>query len=59
MADARTFTLDGQPLDLADFLAVNAESDDVDPAAIDALAVGETITYGGGAAATFILKRES
>ncbi len=51
------FTLDGEPLDLADFIEVNElESEQV--AALLNLQPGETMNFGGGAAASFVLRRE-
>ncbi len=51
------FTLDGKPVDLADFLEVNEfEADQV--ASILNLLPGETMNFGGGAAASFVLRRE-
>jgi len=52
------YTLDGDPVDLDEFLADNAETftgDEV--AAARALRAGEQIVYGGGAWATFVLRR--
>lgn len=54
----KRFTLDGQPVDLDEFLADNLETispEDCD--AIDRLDVGGAITFGGGAGAEFVLKR--
>lgn len=54
------FTLDNEPVDIAEFIAVNLhvlESEDIDR--IAALKVGEEIHYGGGAAALFVLRREA
>jgi hypothetical protein len=54
--DKRRFTLDGEPVDAATFIHENGFAmPDVEQ--INSLGVGETITYGGGAAATFVLKR--
>jgi hypothetical protein len=54
----RRFTLDGKPVVLGEFLADNEafEADDLE--AIDALGVGESISFGGGAAPRFVFKRE-
>lgn len=52
------FTFDGEPLSILTFIEENAETmtaDDI--AAIRALRPGESIIYGGGAAATFTLTR--
>lgn len=54
----RRFTLDGQELDLYAFLVANQDAFETrDIEAIVALEVGEEITYGGGAAATSVLRR--
>jgi hypothetical protein len=54
----KAFTLDGVPVDIAEFVADNAETFEAeDREAIEALRVGEEIVYGGGAAAEFVLKR--
>ncbi len=52
----RAFTLDGVAIDIAVFIEVNdfAASDREE---IGALVVGAEIVYGGGAAATFTLRR--
>lgn len=52
----REFTLDGEPCDLENFIAVNEFSRD-DVQEILALEAGEFIRYGGGAAALFTLRR--
>ncbi len=54
----RNFTLDGEPCDIADFIEVNGLAAP-DREAIGALEVGGEIIYGGGAAATFVLRRVS
>lgn len=60
----RRFTLNSEPCDLLEFLAINL-SPDVEPLTYDeirsifALAPGETLLLGGGAAETFILRREA
>ncbi len=51
------FTLDGEPVNITQFLADNAHDEYVNADDIRALKVGERIVYGGGAAATFILQR--
>jgi hypothetical protein len=54
---SRRFTLDGEPLeDVVRFALENDLPGDVQ-LAIGDLAVGETLLLGGGAAATFTLKR--
>ena len=54
-------TLEGdepEPISLATFLAVNAETlTDDDRAALEALDVGESHTGGGGAAPTWTVRR--
>lgn len=55
----KRFSLDGERVDVAEFIADNAE--DFGPeeiAAIAALAVGESLTFGGGAFGAFVLRRE-
>lgn len=56
---ARVFTLDGEPVDIADFLAANPREDnpEVDPDAILRLKSGGEIKYGGGAAPLTTLRR--
>lgn len=54
----KVFTLDGEPLDLADFVVVN----DLEPEqvnAIGAMEPGDEMTFGGGAGALFVLRRVS
>lgn len=56
----RKFTLDGAPSSIIEFIVFNVECGHFDVADIEEirlLGVGETITYGGGAAATFTLTR--
>ena len=53
----RQFTLDGDEVDILDFLAVNYEDKTVDPREINELKVGQSILYGGGAFAESVLKR--
>lgn len=50
------YTLDGEPVDVDDFLYVNGYGiKDADH--IAAMNIGDEVTYGGGAAATFVLRR--
>jgi hypothetical protein len=57
-ASAAKYTLDGEPVDLDDFLADNAEMfTEHDVAAVRALKVGDEITYGGGAQSVSVLRR--
>jgi hypothetical protein len=57
-ASTAKYTLDGEPVDLDDFLAHNAETfTENDVAAVRALKVGEEISYGGGAQAVSVLRR--
>lgn len=64
MSGAR-YKLDGEPTDLADFLAANTGPDCGEPfdaedlRRIEALQPGEELRFGGGAAATFIFRREA
>ena len=56
----RQFTLDGAPADIVDFIATNVEAECFDFGDIEdirLLDVGQSITYGGGAAASFNLTR--
>lgn len=58
--NARTYTLDGEYLDLPEFIRVNG--DDLEPwvyEAINAMEIGDSIQVGGGAGATFIIARDS
>lgn len=58
----RTFTLDGNPVDVADFIRTNVEAECFDQGDVDeiyALRVEQSIGYGGGAQALSILKRTS
>jgi hypothetical protein len=58
--DRRIFMLDGELVDIREFIAVNLKTeafDEVDVHAIEALPVGGKLVYGGGAAATFVLRR--
>lgn len=50
------YTFDGEPMDLADFLRNNRE-DRRSVAQVLALAPGETVVLGGGAWASFEVKR--
>jgi len=53
---SRRFTLDGAAVDIDDFIEVNGFAmPDIEQ--IASIKVGESITYGGGAAAEFILRR--
>jgi hypothetical protein len=54
--NGHSFTLDGEPVDIQAFLSANDFSPD-EIAAIRDLPLGEEIVYGGGAAATFVLRR--
>ena len=57
-ASAARYTLDGEPVDLDDFIADNDETfTEGDIAAVRALKVGGAITYGGGAQAVSALRR--
>jgi len=51
------FTLDGAPVDVTQFIADN-ELDAEQIVAIHNLQPGETMNFGGGASATFVLRRE-
>ncbi len=55
-AEVGAYTLDGEPVDLARFIAENGLSE-FQVHRIAHLSVGESITYGGGAAAEFTLQR--
>ena len=53
---ARRFVLDGAPIDIDDFIEENGFAmEDIEQ--IGSLEVGEEVVYGGGAAATFVLRR--
>ncbi len=55
----RRFTLDGEPVDLQELLDANRDGLDPDELdAIGALRPGESITFGGGAWATFVVACE-
>ena len=54
--DRRQFTLDGEPVGIYAFFADN-ELDRDEMEAIHALPINGELTFGGGAFATFILKR--
>lgn len=54
--NSHSFTLDGEPVDIRAFLSANDFTPD-EIAAIHDLPLGEEIVYGGGAAATFVLRR--
>jgi hypothetical protein len=54
------WTLDGQPVDLAEFLSDNRETFDIETChIIGALRPGESLIVGGGAGAEFVLRREA
>jgi hypothetical protein len=53
---ARRFTLDDEPCDIAEFCTLNA-IDHEEQLRIGDLPVGGEMTFGGGAAASFTLKR--
>lgn len=53
----KRYTLDGEAIDLAEFAAVN-DLGLAELSAIDAMAIGDEITLGGGAGAEFTLRRE-
>lgn len=54
--DARVFALDGERVDLNELLDANREGlDDEEIAAIRAMKPGDSITFGGGAWATFVV----
>lgn len=53
-----TFTLDGCPIDINQFITVN-EFEPTHIELIEALPVDGEIIYGGGAAPTCILRREA
>ncbi len=55
MSEAKAYELDGCRIDLFEFLAIN-QFDHNEIAAILALKIGERIVYGGGAAATVVLR---
>lgn len=57
-AKEKTFTLDGQQVDLVDFLVENQLTDD-ERGRITRLKVGQEIVFGGGAGAEFVLRRVS
>jgi hypothetical protein len=55
------YTLDGEDIDIEQFLFDNRESFDFDRATVArvrAMRAGDEMTFGGGAAATFVLRRE-
>lgn len=52
------YTLDGAPVDIVEFILDNG-FDDETTGQVMALKVGESMTFGGGAWATFVLKREA
>ena len=63
---APAYTLDGEPVDIYEFLDANrtaldpdtgTESDDVLETLYAPLQPGESVTFGGGAAAAFVLAR--
>lgn len=51
------FSLDGEPINLGEFLCDN-DLEEEQVAAIANLQPGESMNFGGGAAATFVLRRE-
>ena len=54
--DPRIFTFDGEPVDLEELLDENREGlDEEEVAAIRAMQPGDSITFGGGAAAEFVV----
>ena len=56
----REFTLDGRPTDIVDFICENVAAECFDVGDIEdirLLEVGQSIHYGGGAAASFTLAR--
>jgi hypothetical protein len=54
--DARVFALDGEPVDLDELLDANREGlDDEEIDAIRAMKPGDSISFGGGAWATFVV----
>jgi hypothetical protein len=58
--ETKRFTLDGEPVDLAEFLSDNRETFTVAEAeAIAAMAPGAQMLLGGGAGADFLLRCES
>lgn len=52
----KLFTLDGERVDLVEFIKVN-EFEDAEIAALHALDVGEEYTFGGGAMPITVLRR--
>jgi hypothetical protein len=52
-----SYTLDGDPVDIDDFIEANPDLDDEDVEEIQALEVGEVFTGGGGAWATYVIER--
>lgn len=56
--DTRRFTLDGEPIALAAFLRDNLDwFERVDMEGIENMSVGDEVVYGGGAAASSVLRR--
>ena len=51
------YDLDGEPCTYAEFYDANADTLEVDFIAVRNMAIGDTITYGGGAAALMVLTR--
>jgi hypothetical protein len=55
--DERAFTLDGEPVELEEFIDVNRESfDGKEIAAIRTMKPGDSVMFGGGAWAEFLLE---
>lgn len=59
LLSARTFTLDGEPVDVFAFLDANPPEDNPEVRIVDILTldVGDEIRYGGGAAPSVTLRR--
>jgi len=55
----RTYTLNNEIIEIDYFIQVNELFTEQDKLAIAALQPGQSITYGGGAACEFVLKRLS
>ena len=51
------YTLDGEPVDLAEFFADNPDLDEEDRARVAMLGIGEQALFGGGAFALSVLER--
>ena len=52
------YTLDGKPVELAEFLDANPDLDPDEVHAIRSLEPGDEMCFGGGAAAIFVLRHE-